>query len=150
MNTKIIAAVVGAAIAVAIPVYLASLPAEEVPVIHGAGLMNADKCIDGEFTADPSQEVVEVSMKAYQWRFSYCTITVHQGQTVVLTLESLDTPHGFAIDGYPEVGNKHISPNAETVVRFTADKAGRFTYYCTVFCGEGHPLHLGKLVVLAA
>lgn len=151
MNAKILAAAVAAAvIAVAVPVYLASVQTDDVPLIHGAGLENADKCLKGDFRADPSQEVVEISMEAYQWRFSYCSLTVHQGQTVVLTLESLDTPHGFAIDGYPEIGNRHISPSAQTVVRFTADKAGEYTYYCTVFCGEGHPMHIGNLSVLAS
>lgn len=122
----------------------------EIAAIHGAGLENASKCISGDFKADPSKDKVEITMDAYQWKFSYCTITVYEGQTVVLTLKSLDVPHGLTIDGYPELGVKHATPDADTVIRFTAYKVGQFTYYCTIFCGEGHPLHKGQLVVLAA
>lgn len=147
MNVKIIAGVVGGVAAVAILAYFASIQSNNVEEILGAGLQNADKCIKGDFKADPSKDVVEITMDAYQWRFSYCSITVYEGQTVMITLQSLDVPHGFAIDGYPEVASIHISPNAQSVVKFTADKTGEFTYFCTVFCGEGHPLHRGNLVV---
>jgi len=148
MNSKLIAGVAGGIIAVIILTYFASIQSgDNVEEILGAGLQNADKCIKGDFKADPSKNIVEIAMDAYQWRFSYCSITVYEGQTVVITLQSLDVPHGFAIDGYPEVSNTHISPSAQSVVKFTADKTGTFTYYCTVFCGEGHPLHTGQLVV---
>ena len=149
MNKNIIGGVVGGAIAVLVLAYFASTQQQPTTVdeIHGAGLQNASKCVKGDFKADPSKDTVEITMDAYQWRYSYCSITVYEGQTVMVTLQSLDVPHGFAIDGYPEVGSIHISPNAQSVVKFTADKTGTFTYYCTVFCGEGHPLHKGQLVV---
>ncbi len=151
MNSKIIAGVAGGIIAVAVFAYLTSLQTnEKVDEILGVGLQNANKCIKGDFKADPAKDTVEIIMDAYQWRFSYCSITVYEGQTVMITLQSLDVPHGFAIDGYPEIGSKHISPNAQTIVKFTADKTGIFTYFCTVFCGEGHPLHKGQLVVQSA
>jgi cytochrome c oxidase subunit 2 len=151
MNSKIIAGIAGSIIAVAVFAYFASVQTnDEVEEILGAGLQNANKCINGDFKADPTKDTVEILMDAYQWRFGYCSITVYEGQTVMITLQSLDVPHGFAIDGYPEIGSKHISPNAQTVVKFTADKTGIFTYFCTVFCGEGHPLHKGQLVVQSA
>ncbi|MFQ5940353.1 MAG: hypothetical protein ACE5KA_01460 [Nitrososphaerales archaeon] len=151
MNAKIIAGVSVSIIAVGILAFFASMQTDnDVEEILGAGLQNADKCTKGDFKADPSNDVVELTMEAYQWRFSYCSITVYEGQTVMITMQSLDVPHGFAIDGYPEIGDKHISPSALTVIKFTADKTGKFTYYCTVFCGEGHPLHNGQLVVQSA
>lgn len=139
---------------VAVLVFFGATPLQEQPnnvqLIHGAGLQNADKCTKGDFVADRSKEVVEIVMSTYQWRYEYCSITVYEGQTVVITMQSLDVPHGFAIDGYPEVGSMYVSPNAQSVVKFTVDKTGIFTYYCTVFCGEGHPLHKGQLVVQSA
>lgn len=152
MNTKVIAGVAAGVIAVIVLAYVASVQQQqqegaEVEEVFGAGLQNARTCVDGDFEADPDQDVVEIAMDAYQWRFSYCSIKVYQGQTVMIIMKSLDIPHGFAIDGYPEVANVHLSPNAETIVRFTADKVGIFTYFCTVFCGEGHPMHDGDLIV---
>jgi len=103
-------------------------------------------CIDGDFVADPSQQVVEISMSAYQWRFSYCSITVYEGQMVIIHVKSLDVPHGIAIDGIPGT-NVFISPDAVSTVKFKATKKGEFTYFCIVFCGEGHPFHKGTLIV---
>ncbi|MEM2759390.1 MAG: hypothetical protein QXU32_04970 [Nitrososphaerales archaeon] len=149
MNTRIIAGVGAGLAVVAILAYFASTQPQttEVREIHGAGLQNAHKCIKGDFKADPSANIVEITMDAYQWRYGYCSITVYEGQRVMIALQSLDVPHGFAIDGYPEVSSTFISPNAQSVVTFSADRVGSFTYYCTVFCGEGHPLHKGQLVV---
>ncbi len=106
---------------------------------------NSRECIDGDFIADASQEVVETYMTAYQWRYSYCSITVYQGQTVVLNLKSSDVPHGFALEG-TQIGAL-IPPESVTTIKFKATEKGEFPYFCTVFCGEGHPNHRGRLIV---
>ena len=148
MNRRIITIVGVSVIAVALLTSLVSLHTnEQVNENLSPRLQNADKCFKGDFKADPNKDAVEIIMDVYQWRFSYCSISVFEDQTVVVRLKSNDVPHGFAIDGYPEMGDKHISPHAETVVKFKANKKGTFTYYCTVFCGEGHALHMGQLVV---
>ena len=148
MNKRITTIVGGSVVAVAILTSLASLqPNEQVDEILTPRLQNADKCVKGDFKADPNKDVIEIFMDVYQWRFSYCSISVYEDQEVVIRLKSNDVPHGFAMDGYPEISDRHISPNAETVVKFIANKTGTFTYYCTVFCGEGHALHMGQMVV---
>ena len=48
------------------------------------------KCISGDFVADSSQKMVEINMAAYQWQFSYCSITVYEGQMITINLKSLD------------------------------------------------------------
>ncbi|MEE8132255.1 MAG: hypothetical protein V3T40_01615 [Nitrososphaerales archaeon] len=151
MNRRIIIFTGSSLTAVAIFASLTFIQTEDQvdEILNMAG-QNAAECIKGNFKADPYKDTVEIFMDVYQWRFSYCSISVYEGQTVMITLKSLDVPHGFAIDGYPEIGDKHISPNAETVVKFIANKVGTFTYYCTVFCGEGHALHRGQLVVQSA
>ncbi len=147
-NIKLIS-VIGASVVVLVALaYIASTQSSNnVEEIFGAGLQNAAKCINGDFVADPQEQIVEIDMSAYQWRFSYCNIMVYEGQTVTFTLQSADVPHGFAIDGYPEIGSIFISPQAPSKVTFTANKLGEFVYFCTVFCGEGHPLHKGSFTV---
>ncbi len=147
-NHKIIAAIAVSVVVVAALAYIASTrSSNNVEEIFGAGFQNAAKCINGDFVADPQKQTVEIDMSAYQWRFSYCNITVYEGQTVTVTLQSTDVPHGFAIDGYPEIGSVFISPQAPSKITFSANKLGEFVYFCTVFCGEGHPLHKGSLTV---
>ena len=149
MNRRIMAGVIGGIITVAIFMVFVSMQQliDESDEILGTRLQNANECNEADFKADSSKDTIEITMYAYQWKFDYCSITVYEGQTVTIMLESLDIPHGFAIDGYPEIGSIHISPNAQSVIKFMADKTGTFTYYCTVFCGEGHPLHTGQFVV---
>ncbi len=148
VNIKIILSVAASVIVLAVLAYVVSTQSSNnVEEKFGAGLQNAANCIKGDFVADPNKQTVEIDMNAYQWRFSYCNITVYEGQTITFTLSSLDVPHGFAIDGYPEIGNIFISPQASSKVTFTANKLGEFVYFCTVFCGEGHPLHKGSITV---
>jgi len=112
---------------------------------------------------------VEIEMSTRQWRwdprltagtpgdsassrpeegsFANATIVVHVGEKVILHIKSLDVAHGFAISGYDTVRPVVIAPGDTVTVVFVADKAGTFTFYCTVFCGTGHPRHLGSLVV---
>ncbi len=74
------------------------------------------------------------------------TLTVHNGDRVIIELRSLDVTHGFAIDEFNV--NAYIVPGETVTVNFIADKVGNFTYYCNVFCGVGHPYMHGILQVL--
>jgi len=111
------------------------------------GFSGSADCISGHFVANPADETVVIYMSAFQWRYSYCSITVFEGQEVILKLKSVDIPHGIGIISIPEV-DAFISPNAVSTVRFIATEKGEFEYFCTVFCGEGHPGHVGKLIVI--
>lgn len=93
-----------------------------------------------------SGKIVEVKVVAKQFSYDPPTIVVHRGDTVVLKLTSADVAHGFAIREY-NIDAK-IVPGETVTVQFVADKGGTFEYYCTVFCGTGHPNHRGKLIVL--
>ncbi|KKQ23713.1 MAG: cytochrome c oxidase subunit II [Candidatus Roizmanbacteria bacterium GW2011_GWC2_37_13] len=93
-----------------------------------------------------SVSVKEFTLTAKQWAFDPATITVKQGDKVRLKITSLDVTHGFSL---PDFNVKvDLNPNAETVVEFTADKTGEFTFFCSVVCGTGHNDMKGKLIVL--
>jgi heme/copper-type cytochrome/quinol oxidase subunit 2 len=107
-----------------------------------------------------NQAAIRIRMTTFNWDFNTTyipdfqfgkvypspTITVHQGQRVVIELRTLDITHGFAID---ELNVKEYVPPGETVTfSFVAARAGNFTYYCPVFCGIGHPYMHGTFQVL--
>ena len=89
--------------------------------------------------------VKEFSMTAKDFAFDPDTITVNQGDTVVLHIKSIDVKHGFAL---PDFGvSQDLSPGEEVTVRFVADKKGTFPFFCNVFCGAGHREMTGTLIV---
>lgn len=90
-------------------------------------------------------EVKSFTLTAKQWSWEPSTITVKKGDTVKLTITSIDVPHGFSL---PDYGiNQTVEAGQTTTVQFTADKTGTFTFACSIFCGEGHSDMKGTLIV---
>ncbi len=96
-------------------------------------------------TTQPISEVKEFMISAKRFDFTPSTITMDKGDQVRLKITSTDVTHGFAIDEYGI--DERLPPNQEVVIEFTADKAGTFTFYCSVFCGSGHSTMKGQLIV---
>ncbi len=95
--------------------------------------------------ADNKAPVREIDITAKQWEFIPNTITVSQGTRVKLNITSIDVAHGIAL---PEFGvSAYLAPGKKTTVEFVADKKGTFSFFCNVFCGEGHRNMKGVLVV---
>ena len=73
------------------------------------------------------------------------TIEVKKGETVRLSLKSLDVTHGFAIDELNIA--REISPGPPTLINLPTSQAGTFSFYCVVRCGKDHLKMRGTLVV---
>lgn len=91
------------------------------------------------------QAVKEFTVTAKNWEWNPKTITVKKGDKVVLHVSSADDDHGFGIREYNI--NVAFDGGETKTIEFTADKAGSFTFYCSVPCGEGHREMKGTLVV---
>ncbi len=89
--------------------------------------------------------VKEFDLVAKQFNFEPNTITVNQGDTVVLNITGADVPHGFSLPDFNI--NETITPNQTKTIEFVANKAGTFTFSCSVVCGTGHDSMKGELVV---
>ncbi len=85
-------------------------------------------------------------IKAFQFGFDPETIEVNKGDTVVLEAETLDVGHGIKI---PEFNvNMQLTQVGEVkTVTFVADKAGVFSFFCSIPCGSGHKSMKGTLRV---
>lgn len=124
------------------------LPFAAAAIIFG---INAQKNNAGSGQLDINQiqastnQIKEINVVARQWNFEPAEITVNRGDKVRLNITSDDVPHGFAIREYNI--NKIISPGQTAAIEFTADQPGEFTFYCSVFCGQGHKDQTGKLIV---
>ena len=94
-----------------------------------------------------AQSPAEVRISAKKFEFHPNKATVKLGQPVVLVLTSEDRIHGFKM---PDLGIRtDIVPGQETRAPLTPGKAGSFTFFCDVFCGDGHEDMDGTLVVEA-
>jgi cytochrome c oxidase subunit II len=94
-------------------------------------------------SAQDSEQVIEVQAKRFE--FIPSEITLMKDVPVVLELTSQDVKHGF---NCPGLGLRaDINPGKTTTLRFTPKKPGSFTFYCDIYCGEGHEDMTGVLVV---
>lgn len=104
-------------------------------------------CID-DFNKDPSKyasrfKVINISAKKFT--FTPDKITVNRGDVVRIVLTSKDVGHGLKIKEYGV--DIHVKGKATGSAEFLADKAGKFNYFCSVFCGIGHMGMKGELTV---
>lgn len=90
-------------------------------------------------------ETKVVKLFAKSWAFEPKVITIKKGQKVQLEITSVDVTHGFSLPDF----NVQVSlePNQTQIVEFTPDKTGSFPFRCSVYCGDGHALMTGTVVV---
>ena len=89
--------------------------------------------------------VKEITMTVKQWKFTPNRIEVNKGDTVRLTIQSIDVAHGISIPQFNV--STFLSPGNTTVVEFVASETGSFTFFCNVSCGSGHRGMTGTLIV---
>jgi mono/diheme cytochrome c family protein len=105
-------------------------------------------------TPDVGKPDVEIKVYERAWKYHPDTIRVKQGQVIEITFEptenGLGAGHGFAVSGYDEVAFLNgAMVGLPKKVKFKADRAGEFTYYCATQCSTDklHPLMNGTLIV---
>ena len=77
------------------------------------------------------------------------TLEVNKGDLVVLKITSSDVVHGFSLKDFGIFIEDGIRPGKVVLVSFKADKAGTFTWTCSIICGDEHKSMQGTLVVRA-
>ena len=90
------------------------------------------------------EQVIRISASTFEYKPS--DITVKRGVPVTLELMSQDRHHGFKLSAFHLRAD--IKPGAVERVRFVPDKTGKFTFFCDVFCGDGHEDMSGTLTVI--
>ena len=88
----------------------------------------------------------EIEVLARRYAFEPEEILIHEGETVVLVLRSLDRAHGFKLVDLNI--REDIVPGRVTRVRLHADKAGLLHFSCDIFCGSGHEEMAGMIRVV--
>jgi cytochrome c oxidase cbb3-type subunit 2 len=97
---------------------------------------------------------VRINLIERAWKYYPDVIRVKKGQIVEVTFEPTDNGlgagHGFAISSYDEeVFLNGAMVGAPKTVKFRANRAGKFTFYCATQCSLGrlHPEMTGTFIV---
>mgnify|MGYP001611207042 CR=1 FL=1 len=128
------------------------VPSTEYPAEDGVEeiIVAEEEVIDQESELEEISDIIESAVKEFditakKWDFTPSTITVNQGDKVILHITSTDVKHGFGLTDFGVKGD--LNPGETTTIEFTADKKGTFTFFCSVQCGSGHSEMKGKLIV---
>lgn len=90
----------------------------------------------------PAGSDVYLTGRVWQWS---PILELKQGATYRIHASSLDLQHGLSIQ--PGNLNFQVLPGYDYVMTITPDKAGQYQIVCNEYCGPGHHLMLGKIVV---
>ena len=78
------------------------------------------------------------------WRW-YPILKLKKDQTYRLHVSSLDLQHGFSLA--PVNMNFQVLPGYDHVLTITPTRAGEYTIICNEFCGIGHHMMTGRILV---
>jgi len=93
--------------------------------------------------APPAGSDIYLLGQMWMWR---PVMQLQAGAEYTLHLSSLDLNHGFNL--YPFNVNFQVVPGYDYALRITPSEAGDFRIICNEFCGVGHHLMLGKIIVV--
>jgi cytochrome c oxidase subunit 2 len=88
-----------------------------------------------------------VYLQAQMWSW-LPVLRLQQGVEYVLHLSSTDVNHGFSLA--PVNLNFQVVPGYDYGLRVRPTQAGDFRIMCNEFCGVGHHMMVGKVVVVPA
>ena len=92
-----------------------------------------------------SAEAKTIPVVASMFEFRPSRIDLEIGSPAILELTSADRHHGFNV---PDLHLRaDIQPGATTRLQIQPTTAGTFPFHCDVFCGDGHDIMSGEIVV---
>jgi cytochrome c oxidase subunit 2 len=86
----------------------------------------------------------DVYLEASMWMWRP-VLKLKKGSTYTLHLSSFDINHGFSL--YPMNLNFQVVPGYDYGLRVTPNKSGDLRIICNEFCGVGHHIMTGKILV---
>ncbi len=122
--------------------YRASVP--EYLELYNAYLENNQVGEDNGLPVVAPEPGSHVFFTARMWQWAP-VVLLKKGETYTFHLYSLDLLHGFSLQ--PVNMNFMVYPGYDYVLRFTPTEAGEYKIVCNEFCGIGHHMMIGKIIV---
>jgi cytochrome c oxidase subunit 2 len=92
--------------------------------------------------APPPGSDIYLAAMAFQWM---PVLKLQKDAQYTLHLSAIDVNHGFSL--YPINVNFQVVPGYDYGLRVTPNAAGDFRIICNEFCGIGHHLMVGRVIV---
>ena len=89
----------------------------------------------------------DVYLQGSMWRW-IPVLRLREGAEYVLHLSSTDVNHGFSL--FPLNVNFQVVPGYDYGLRVRPNQTGEFQIVCNEFCGVGHHMMVGKVIVVPA
>lgn len=103
----------------------------------------------------PGAQEIGVVAKQWLWEFTYPDgrkavneLHVQAGKPVGLSMTSEDVIHSLYLPDFRI--KQDILPGRYTKMYLLPDRPGEYQIFCAEYCGQGHSLMLGKLIVMDA
>ncbi len=94
--------------------------------------------------APPPSSTVYLEAMSFSWR---PVLQLKRGETYQFLISSRDVQHGFSLLMQPRSLNYQIIPGYVLSVSLTPERSGVYPLACNEFCGLGHHVMLGRIVV---
>ncbi len=91
----------------------------------------------------PPDTDIFLEASQFQWR---PVLELQQGETYRILISSTDVQHGFSLQ--PDNINFQVLPDFITGLEITPQESGEYTIVCNEFCGLGHHLMVGRIIVV--
>lgn len=88
----------------------------------------------------------DIYLRGMMWQWAP-VLQLQAGAEYTLHLSSLDVNHGFSL--FPFNVNFQVVPGYDYALKITPSEAGDFRIVCNEFCGVGHHLMVGRVIVQA-
>jgi cytochrome c oxidase subunit 2 len=86
----------------------------------------------------------DVYLMAQMWQWTPI-VKLQKGASYTMHLSSVDVNHGFSL--YPMNINFQVVPGYDYGLKITPNEAGDYRIVCNEFCGIGHHVMVGKVLV---
>ena len=94
--------------------------------------------------APPPGSDIYLEGQQFAWR---PVVQLKRGKQYRFLISSRDVQHGFSLVMERHSINFQVLPGFVTAIRLTPEQVGEFAVVCNEFCGAGHHLMTGRIIV---
>ena len=93
------------------------------------------------------ERVPVVYLQAFQWGYNPARLCLESGKTYEFRMMALNVIHGASLQLGSGSKMVRLPPGVRVAQRVTFTKPGKYLLYCSYYCGLGHQVMQGEIIV---